>query len=55
MAVFVLDKRKQALMPCSEKRARLLLSRGFAVVHRATLTSRPAPTPYKALATNTVF
>ena len=34
MAVFVLDKRKQALMPCSEKRARLLLSRGLAVVHR---------------------
>lgn len=35
MAVLVLDKRKQALMPCSEKRARLLLSRGLAVVHRA--------------------
>lgn len=34
MAVFVLDKRKQALMPCSEKRARLLLSRRLAVVHR---------------------
>ena len=34
MAVLVLDKRKQALMPCSEKRARLLLSRGLAVVHR---------------------
>jgi len=33
MSVFVLDKRKQALMPCSEKRARLLLSRGLAVVH----------------------
>lgn len=32
MAVFVLDKRKQPLMPCSEKRARLLLERGRAVV-----------------------
>jgi len=34
MAVFVLDKRWQALMPCSEKRARLLLDRGRARVHR---------------------
>ena len=34
MAVFVWDKRKQPLMPCSEKRARLLLSRGRAVVVR---------------------
>ena len=34
MAVFVLDKHKQPLMPCSEKRARLLLSRKRAVVHR---------------------
>jgi 5-methylcytosine-specific restriction endonuclease McrA len=34
MAVFVLDKRKRPLMPCSEKRARLLLDRGRAVVHR---------------------
>lgn len=32
MAVFVWDKRKYPLMPCSEKRARLLLSRGRAVV-----------------------
>nr|WP_297153488.1 RNA-guided endonuclease IscB [Thermogemmatispora sp.] len=32
--VFVLDKRKQPLMPCPEKRARLLLERGRAVVHR---------------------
>lgn len=32
MAVFVLDKHKQPLMPASEKRARLLLSRGRAVV-----------------------
>ena len=32
MAVFVLDKRKHPLMPCSEKRARLLLARGRAVV-----------------------
>ncbi|MGM0521331.1 MAG: RNA-guided endonuclease IscB [Pseudomonadota bacterium] len=34
MAVFVLDKHKQPLMPCSEKRARLLLERGRAVVHK---------------------
>lgn len=34
MSVLVLDKKKQALMPCSEKRARLLLSRKLAVVHR---------------------
>lgn len=34
MAVFVLGKRKQPLMPCSEKRARLLLERGRAVVHK---------------------
>ena len=32
MAVFVLDKHKAPLMPCSEKRARLLLDRGRAVV-----------------------
>ena len=34
MAVFVLDKQGKALMPCSEKRARLLLERGRARVHR---------------------
>ncbi|BCX88367.1 hypothetical protein MIN45_P0736 [Methylomarinovum tepidoasis] len=34
MAVFVLDRHKKPLMPCSEKRARLLLERGRAVVHR---------------------
>ncbi|PSR23040.1 MAG: HNH endonuclease [Sulfobacillus acidophilus] len=34
MAVLVLDKRKNPLMPCSEKRARLLLERGRARVHR---------------------
>ncbi len=34
MAVFVLDKRKRPLMPCSEKRARVLLERGRARVHR---------------------
>jgi hypothetical protein len=34
MAVFVLDKKKQQLMPCSEKRARLLLQRGRARVHK---------------------
>lgn len=32
--VFVLDKHKKPLMPCSEKRARLLLQRGRAVVHK---------------------
>ncbi len=30
MAVMVLDKAKKPLMPCSEKRARLLLGRGRA-------------------------
>ncbi|WP_455233330.1 RNA-guided endonuclease IscB [Geopseudomonas aromaticivorans] len=34
MAVFVLDKSGKPLMPCSEKRARLLLARGRARVHR---------------------
>src|SRR5437763_8278471 len=34
MSVFVVDKRKKPLMPCSERRARLLLERGRAVVHR---------------------
>ncbi|HUW65370.1 MAG TPA: RRXRR domain-containing protein, partial [Spirochaetia bacterium] len=34
MVVYVLDKRKKPLMPCSEKRARLLLERGRAVVHK---------------------
>jgi 5-methylcytosine-specific restriction endonuclease McrA len=34
VAVFVLDKSGRALMPCTEKRARLLLTRGRARVHR---------------------
>jgi 5-methylcytosine-specific restriction endonuclease McrA len=34
--VFVLDVCKKPLMPCTPKRARLLLSRGRAVVHRVT-------------------
>ena len=34
MSVFVLDQRHRALMPCSEKRARLLLARGRALVHQ---------------------
>jgi putative transposase len=34
MAVFVLGKHKEPLMPCSEKRGRLLLKRGRARVHR---------------------
>ena len=49
MAVFVLDRRGKALMPCSEKRARLLLQRGRARVHRVLpfvirLTDRSADT-----------
>lgn len=34
VSVFVLDRRGQPLMPCSEKRARLLLERGRARVYR---------------------
>jgi 5-methylcytosine-specific restriction endonuclease McrA len=34
VAVFVLDSKGQAVMPCTEKRARLLLDRGRARVHR---------------------
>jgi 5-methylcytosine-specific restriction endonuclease McrA len=34
MAVFVLGKHKEPLMPCAEKRARLLLERGRARIHR---------------------
>lgn len=34
MSVFVLDKRKKPLMPCSEKRARKLLASGRARVHQ---------------------
>ena len=34
MSVFVVDRHKKPLMPCSEKRARLLLERGKVVVHR---------------------
>jgi 5-methylcytosine-specific restriction endonuclease McrA len=34
VSVFVLDKRKKPLMPCSEKRARQLLEKRRAVVHR---------------------
>jgi 5-methylcytosine-specific restriction endonuclease McrA len=34
VAVFVVDKRKKPLMPCSEKRARKLLGSGRARVHR---------------------
>ena len=34
MAVFVLGKHKEPLMPCSEKRGRLLLDRGSARIHR---------------------
>lgn len=34
MSVFVLDRRKRPLIPCTERRARLLLHRKRAVVHR---------------------
>ncbi|MDN7182375.1 RRXRR domain-containing protein, partial [Caballeronia sp. SEWSISQ10-4 2] len=34
MAVFILDRQGLPLMPCTEKRARLLLERGRARVHR---------------------
>ena len=34
MAVFVLDRRQKPLMPCNEKRARKLLEKGRARVHR---------------------
>ena len=34
--VFVLDRHKRPLMPCTEKRARLLLECGRAVVHRVS-------------------
>jgi len=34
LSAFVLDKRKKPLMPCSEKRARLLLEHGRARVHK---------------------
>ncbi|MCL6639694.1 MAG: RRXRR domain-containing protein, partial [Firmicutes bacterium] len=32
--VYVLDKHKKPLNPCTEKRARLLLERGRAVIHK---------------------
>ena len=49
MAVFVLDRKGKALMPCSEKRARLLLECGRVRVHRVLpfvirLTDRSADT-----------
>ena len=34
MAVYVLGKHKTPLMPCTERRARLLLERGRARIHR---------------------
>jgi hypothetical protein len=34
LSLFVLDQRKRPVIPCCEKRARLLLERGRAVVHR---------------------
>ncbi|WP_415843732.1 RRXRR domain-containing protein, partial [Vreelandella rituensis] len=55
MAVFVLGKKKQPLMPCSEKRAQLLLERGRAAVvnpNRARYRASPGPT---ALCCNAVM
>jgi hypothetical protein len=40
LAVFVSDKHKRPLMPCSEKRARLRLTFGRAVVCRYPFTIR---------------
>ncbi len=34
MSVFVLDRQGVAVMPCTQKRAKLLLARGRARVHR---------------------
>jgi hypothetical protein len=34
LAVFVLDRNHQQLMPCTEKRAGLLLDRGRARIHK---------------------
>ena len=34
LMVFVLDQKKRPLMPCTPKRARLMLARGRAVIHR---------------------
>jgi hypothetical protein len=42
MAVFVLDRRKKPPMPCSKKRARLLLERGRARVHRLDISKAHA-------------
>lgn len=32
--IFVIDRQKNPLMPCTEKRARQLLERGRAVIHK---------------------
>ena len=40
MSVGVLDRSGKPLMPCSEKRARLLLERGRARVHRGRVAVR---------------
>lgn len=34
MSVFVLDRSGKPLMPCTEKRAKMMLTRGRARVHR---------------------
>lgn len=55
MAVFVLDKRGKPLMPCTEKRARLLLERGRARVHRLVPFVVRLADRDKASATNTAI
>ena len=34
MAVFVLDRKGKPLMPCTERRARIMLNRGRARIHK---------------------
>ena len=43
MSVFALDKQKQLLMPCAEKRARLLLERGGAAVVPLAMATHSNP------------
>ena len=52
--VFVLDRHRKPLMPCTEKRARQLLERGRAVVHKmAPFTIRLKGWAAAACAVNT--
>jgi hypothetical protein len=47
LAIFVLNKRKKQLMPCPQKRARLLLTRGRAVAGRRALRRRDGILRYR--------